>query len=235
MVDISQIKEQAALLKGKGFILNKDGEHFSCRVVIPGGKISAKQSQKVSEVCEQFGQGSFYFTQRLNIEIPGIEYSNLDAVAEALREVGLSIGSTGPRPRPITTCKGAVCKFSLYDTEALTNLLNEKIYQGYYDTTLPSKLRIVVSGCSNNCSMPHIGCIGIIGKKTNQVAITLGGMSARKQYLGREIQGLYTVDEAIVLIEKAINYYKDYGNKGERFAQMIERLGFETVEKALIG
>lgn len=60
-------------------------------------------------------------------------------------------------------------------------------------------------------------------------------MAARKQSLGREIQGLYTLDEATGIIEKAIQYYKEHGNKGERFAQMIERIGFETVEKALIG
>ncbi|KTE90669.1 nitrite reductase [Desulfitobacterium hafniense] len=229
------LQEQSALLKGKGFLLNKDGVHFSCRVVVPGGKMNAQQSKRVSEICTQYGSGYFYLTQRENIEIPGILLDNLNEVSQYLAEVGLSIGSTGPRPRPITTCKGAVCKFSLYDTEGYTSQLNEKIYKGYYDVTLPGKLRIITSGCFNNCSMPHVGCIGIIGKKKDQVAISLGGMAARKQFLGQEIQGLYTLDEATGIIEKAIQYYKEHGNKGERFAQMIERLGFETVEKALIG
>ena len=231
---MSTIQEQAALLKGKGYILNKDGEHFSCRVVVPGGKMTAQQSLKVSEVCEKYGNGYFYLTQRENIEIPGLNPEDLEKVAQALQESGLSIGSTGPRPRPITTCKGTVCKFGLYDTDAFTSFLNEKIYKGYYDVTLPAKLRIITSGCFNNCSMPHIGCIGIIGKKREQVAISLGGLAGRKQHLGREIKGLYTLEEATAIVEKAINFYKENGQKGERFALMLERMGLETVEKALI-
>lgn len=54
-----------------------------------------------------------------------------------------------------------------------------------------------------NCSMPQIGCIGLYGKKSNQVDLTLGGISARKQYFGQEIQGLYSLEEAIDLIEKS--------------------------------
>jgi dissimilatory sulfite reductase (desulfoviridin) alpha/beta subunit len=232
---MSFTNEEISMLKGKGYLLNKDGEHFSFRVVAPGGKLNVQEAQKVTEVCEKYGQGYFMFTERKNIEIPGIDYSNLEEASQVLAEVGLMTGSTGSRPRPVTACNGSVCKFALFDTDAYTAKLNERFYKGFYDAALPSKLRIVVSGCFNKCSMPQIGCIGVYGKKLNQVALTLGGMSARKQYLGQEIQGTYTLDEASDLIEKAILYYQENGQKGERMAQMIDRIGFETVEKALIG
>lgn len=180
---MTMTNEQASILKGKGYILNKDGEHFSCRVVVPAGKINAQEAKKITEVSETYGQGYFMFTQRQNIEIPGIEYTNLEKATQALAEVGLTIGSTGSRPRPVTSCNGSVCKFCLYDTDALTVKLNERFYKGFYDVALPSKLRIIISGCPNSCSMPQIGCIGVYGKKLNQVVLTLGGMSARKQYL----------------------------------------------------
>ena len=34
--------------------------------------------------------------------------------------------------------------------------------------------------------------------------------------------------------EKAILFFRDNGLKGERFAETIERIGFENVEKALL-
>lgn len=36
------------------------------------------------------------------------------------------------------------------------------------------------------------------------------------------------------VIEKAILFFRDNGMKGERFAETIERIGFENVEKELI-
>lgn len=41
-------------------------------------------------------------------------------------------------------------------------------------------------------------------------------------------------EEALNVIEKAILFFRDNGLKGERFAETIERIGFENVEKALL-
>ena len=42
-------------------------------------------------------------------------------------------------------------------------------------------------------------------------------------------------DEVLEVIEKAILLFRDEGIKGERFADTVERLGFDYVEKKLIG
>ena len=41
-------------------------------------------------------------------------------------------------------------------------------------------------------------------------------------------------EEALDVIEKAILFFRDNGIKGERFAETIERIGFENVEKQLL-
>jgi NAD(P)H-nitrite reductase large subunit len=41
-------------------------------------------------------------------------------------------------------------------------------------------------------------------------------------------------EEALDTIEKAILLYREKGKTGERFAQMVERLGFETVAEELL-
>ena len=69
--------EQKIALKGKGYIEIKGENAFACRVVAPAGKLTAEQAKKVAEVSEKYGKGVFYFTQRLNIEIPWVAYENL--------------------------------------------------------------------------------------------------------------------------------------------------------------
>ena len=41
-------------------------------------------------------------------------------------------------------------------------------------------------------------------------------------------------EEALNIIEKAILLYREQGQPGERFANMIERIGFENVERQLM-
>ena len=94
---------------------------------------------------------------------------------------------------------------------------------------LPNKFRIEVSGCRNGCTKPLLGCISLQGRKPDQVAIMMGGISGKDHIIGRELPGLYSISEAFDIIEKAISYYREKGIQGERFAQTVERIGFETV------
>lgn len=226
--------EQLMAAKGQGFLPLKDKIHFACRILIPAGHMSKTHSDKIGELAEKYGRGYFTLTQRLDVEIPWVTYENMDALKAELLEVGLEVGGTGPRVRPILTCKGNVCRLGLYDTEAVALEMHERFYKKYYPTKLPNKIRIGISGCFNSCSKPQTMCIGLQGKKTGQVAVIIGGMFGREKALGRELTGLYTVEEALDIIERGIIFFKDNANAGERFATMVTRLGFETVEKAML-
>lgn len=226
--------EQMMAAKGQGFIPQKDKEHFACRVVVPAGHLTKKQSDKLGEIAEQYGRGYFAMTQRLGVEIPWIKYEDIENVKEALREVELENGGTGPRVRPIHTCKGTVCKFGLYDTDATAVEMYERFYKKYYETKLPGKLRLGLCGCKNSCSKPQLACIGIVGKKLGKVAIYIGGMFAGDKYIGKELEGIYDVQEALEIIERGILFFKENAEAGERFAKMVDRIGFETVQAAML-
>lgn len=225
--------EQKKVLKGQGYIAYKDGVHFSCRVQINAGRMNAQETRKITEVSEIYGRGYFTLTQRLNVEIPWLKYQDLENVARELKEAGLSIGSTGMRARPVHTCKGDVCQVSFFNTAEVAEQINEQFYKGKYDVVLPNKFRIALSGCRNSCSKPQLGCIGIQGRKPGQVAITIGGMFGKEHFVGRELPELYSIGEALIIVEKALDYYRENGQKGERFARMVERVGFETVANFL--
>ncbi|MBC2857142.1 sulfite reductase subunit beta (hemoprotein) [Cetobacterium sp. 2A] len=221
-------------LRGQGFLSLKDGCHFSVRIVIPAGQMTKEFSTKITEISEKYGRGYFTLTQRLDVEIPFVKYEDLDLVREELTKSGLIVGGTGKRVRSIHTCKGTVCRFGLYDTEKMTKDFTERFYKKYYDIVLPNKFRIAIAGCKNSCPKPQMSDLGIIGRKLGLVGIFIGGMNGSTQITGKEIAGLYTLEEAGDVVERAINFYKEHGEMGERFPKMVERLGFELVEKELI-
>lgn len=230
---MSLSNEQKNELKGKGFISMKDNVHFSCRVVVSAGKVNAAQAAKLSDISSAYGQGYLTFTQRLNVQIPWLKLEDLDAVAKELASVGLSVGGTGMRVRPAQICKGTVCKYGLFDTEKIAEQINMRFYDAYYSVKLPSKFKIQVSGCPNNCSKPQFGCIALQGRSIDKVAIFIGGMSGRNTMIGQQITGLFSLPEAMDIIEKSIRFYREQGVPGERFAKMVERMGFAKVEAAI--
>lgn len=227
-------KEEILSAKNRGFLPLKDKEHFACRIVIPAGHMTKAYAEKIVTIAETYGRGYYTHTQRLDVEIPWVHYEDIDAISESLAEVGLETGGTGRRIRPIHTCKGNVCRVGLYDTEGLALKMHERFYKGYYNTTFPSKMTLTLSGCFNTCSRAPLASIGLVGKKMNQVAVVIGGTFAREQHVGRELQGLYTVDVALDIVERGITFYLENGQEGERFSDMVKRVGFEKVEEAML-
>ena len=142
--------EQIALVKGKGFLLNRGSDCFSGRLVPTGSVFSAEELKTVAEIAEKFGNGKIAFTSRLNAEIVGIPFDKIDAAIAYAEEHGLAFGGTGAKIRPITACKGTTCVYGNIDTQALAKELHDRYYIGWTDLKLPHKFKIGVGGCPNS-------------------------------------------------------------------------------------
>ena len=83
-------------------------------------------------------------------------------------------------------------------------------------------------------------CIGschfdAIEDGTNGYKVYIGGRWGKKITMGRTLNKIFTSKEEIIkLVEKAILFYREQGKTGERFAETVERLGFENVEAQLL-
>ncbi len=62
----------------------------------------------------------------------------------------------------------------------------------------------------------------------------IGGRWGRITRFGTPLPGLYTEEETLDMIERAILLFRDRGRKGERFAAMIDRIGEEEAINALL-
>lgn len=284
--------EEVSRVKGLGFLRDKNTEDkFNCRILTVNGKVTADFMRAVAEASEKFGCGEVAFTSRMTVEIQGIPYGNIDSFIEFIHSKGLECGGTGPKVRPVVSCKGTTCQYGLIDTFALSKEIHEKFYKGYHNVKLPHKFKIAVGGCPNNCVKPDINDLGIIGQKVPMVdedkcvgcqlcvkgcpignikienrkavidttacnhcgrciplckigtlgikkqgyRIFIGGRWGKKVARGIPFNKIFeTQEEVLATIEKTINFYKDNGTSGERFADTIARIGFENVEKNIL-
>jgi dissimilatory sulfite reductase (desulfoviridin) alpha/beta subunit len=64
--------------------------------------------------------------------------------------------------------------------------------------------------------------------------ITIGGRWGKKVRIGTQLDGTFTKDETMDIIEKTILLFKDKGLPGERLSTMIERFGVTVTEQMLV-
>ena len=286
--------EQIAKVKGYGCLRDKRYDDvFNVRVITRNGRISTDEQRAIAEAADKFGSGFVAMTTRLTIEIQGVPYDNIPALMDFLEKHGLETGGTGPKVRPVVSCKGTTCVFGLIDTFSLSEKIHNRFYVGYHRVTLPHKFKIAVGGCPNNCVKPELNDIGIIGQRPHMIDLDkcrgcgkcsvelacpmkavsvqdgkvyvdsaicnncgrciskcpfgafdrsesgyrmyIGGRWGKKSAVARPLGKLFrTEDEILDAIERAIIIFRDEGIKGERFADTIERLGFDYVEGKII-
>lgn len=279
-------------VKAQGFLLNRGTNHFSGRVITKNGVLTANQLKTLSEASVKFGNGNVTFTSRLTVEVPSIAYDNIESFQKYIAKAGMVTGGTGPKVRPIVSCKGTTCVFGLYDTQALAQEIHTRFYEGYRHVVLPHKFKIGVGGCPNNCVKPDINDLGIVGQRVPKFCAELcksckncnvslscpmdaakmehgalsidaeacnncgrclskctfnaiektetlyrvyvGGRWGKLTRMGTPISKLFTHDEILDVVEKALLLFKSKGETGERFGETIDRLGIEEVHNLLI-
>lgn len=286
--------EEVKRLKGLGCLWDKrTDDKFNVRVITGNGKISTDTHRLILDAADRFGSGEVAMTTRLTLEIQDVPYANIEPLMAYLAEHGLESGGTGPKVRPIVSCKGTTCQYGLIDTYALSEKIHKRFYQGYHQVKLPHKFKIAVGGCPNNCVKPDLNDLGIIGQRvidydfdkcrgckvcqiekacpihvahcedgrlqvdtehcnhcgrcagkcpfgvTDQYKtgykVYIGGRWGKRFANGRPLNHFFTSEEEVMdMVERTILFFRWQGQPGERFADTVNRLGFETVQEALL-
>jgi dissimilatory sulfite reductase (desulfoviridin) alpha/beta subunit len=158
--------EDITRVKGLGCLRDKTTEDcFNVRVITRNGKITAEESRAIADAAVKYGSGEIAVTTRQTIEIQRVPYDKIDSLIKDLAKSGLETGGTGPKVRPIVSCKGTTCVFGLIDTFSISREIHERFYKGYHGVKLPHKFKIAVGGCPNNCVKPDINDLGIVGQR----------------------------------------------------------------------
>ena len=110
-------------------------------------------------------------------------------------------------------------------------------------TNCPMKAPSLVDGkisidpeICNKCGRCHGKCpFGAFEKAEQGYKVCIGGRWVKKTAMGKPLSKIFTSeDEVMDVLEKTLILFRDEGIKGERFADTVNRLGFDYVEKNLL-
>ena len=151
--------DYASLKKG-GFMRQKQKGKFSLRLGVTGGNLTAENIATVARVAEKYGQGYVHMTSRQGIEIPFIDFKDIEEVKAELAKGGVRPGVCGPRVRTVTACQGnAVCPSGCIDSYEIAKEFDKR----YFGRELPHKFKFGVTGCQNNCLKAEENDLGVKG------------------------------------------------------------------------
>lgn len=147
-------------LKKGGFMRQKQKGKFSLRIGVVGGNLTAENLSTVAKVAEKYGKGYVHMTSRQGVEIPFIDFSQVEEVKAELEKGGVRPGVCGPRVRTVTACQGSeICPSGCIDSYGIAVELDKR----YFGRELPHKFKFGVTGCQNNCLKSEENDVGIKG------------------------------------------------------------------------
>lgn len=72
---------------------------------------------------------------------------------------------------------------------------------------------------------------GTIGAQSRGFRVQLGGKLGRHPRLAKELDGIFSEDEVLAIVEQCIKFYKEKSKHGERFAELLNNADIEEILK----
>ena len=91
---------------------------------------------------------------------------------------------------------------------------------------------MAVSGCKLSCSESWVRDVGLIGFPEGWT-LTIGGNVGMLPRIGKELTTGLDDDQAMVAVDKVVQFYITNAKRGERLGKMIERIGLAPFKEAL--
>lgn len=200
------------------------------------GDASSAQMRMMAWLAEQYGHDELRISHEQNVILPHVHKSDVPAVYDALRKVGLATANIG-LISDIIACPGMdYCALAT----ARSIPVAQQIATRFDDLALEHEigpLKIKISGCINACGHHHMGHIGILGLEKSGVEsyqITLGGDGTQTASIGERAGPGFAFDEILPAIERLIFTYLDLRNASdETFLAAYRRLGKAPFKAAL--
>ena len=211
-----------------GAILQRDKKSYAIVPRTPVGLVSPEVLEAISSVVRKYNIPVTKITSGQRLALIGMKRDEVDQVWHDLKmEVGPAIELC---VHYVQACPGTdVCKFGVRNSLGL-GLELEKLYVGM---DLPAKVKIGVSGCPFCCAESYVRDVGLIGRKKGWV-VTFGGNSGGRPRIGDVIAEDVSDADAVILVRRCLEYYRDNMEKKLRTARFVERTGIEAIRQAVL-
>lgn len=216
----------------KGAILQRDKTTYAVAPHLPCGLVSPAMLRKIADVAEKFGAAALKCTSAQRIAIVGVKEADVEAIWAEFGESGRHGHLFGDCVRSVKACPGTqFCKRARQDSLAVGLELDKR----WHGQKMPGKLKMGVSGCPNQCAETPIKDIGLVGAR-NGWMIYVGGSGGSCARLADLLSVKeFSTEDALLIVEKVVAYYREKARPGERIGEMMDRLGGIGKMKNAIG
>lgn len=212
----------------KGAILQRDKKTYAIVPRTPVGLVTPDVLEALARVGRKYEIPVMKITSGQRIALVGLEEAQVDQVWDDLKmDIGPAVGLC---VHYVQACPGtAVCKLGVRDSLGL-GLELENMFVG---KELPAKLKVGVSGCTMCCAESYVRDVGLIGKRKGWTMVVGGNASGRPRIADVLAEEL-SRQEAIELVNRFLDFYRDNSGKRSRSAMMLKKIGIDAVKDAVL-
>lgn len=203
------------------------------------GDADANVLDAVAELADQFSAGEARITHEQNLTLPWVHASDLPALYERARALGLAQPNIGLISDMIACPGGDYCSLANARSLPIAAALTE-MYQDIDEVTDLGPIDLHMSGCINSCGHHHSGHIGILGvdkdgKEWYQV--TLGGSDGSTlsgpAHAGKVVGPSFSAAEVPGVVEAILDTYRALRlSAAEHFIDTLRRVGHDPFKQA---
>ncbi|MDR0214907.1 MAG: nitrite/sulfite reductase [Comamonas sp.] len=211
------------------------------RVGFAPGDADADTIDALAQLAEQFSAGEARLTHDQNLMLPWVFESDLPALYEAARALGLAQPNIGLLTDMIACPGGDFCALANARSLPIAAAITER-YQDLDEVFDLGPIDLHMSGCINSCGHHHSGNIGILGVDKDGkewYQITLGGADGSTlsgpAIAGKAVGPSFSAAEVPDVIEAVLSTFRELRKPGEFFIDALRRIGHDPFKAAANG
>ena len=203
------------------------------------GDITADQMEAAAALAERYSHAELRVTHEQNLLLPWVHASDLPALYEAARRLGLAQANIGLVSDMIVCPGGDFCSLANARSLPIAAALTE-LFHDIDEITDLGPIDLHMSGCINSCGHHHSGHIGILGvdkdgKEWYQV--TLGGSDGSAlsgpATPGKVVGPSFSAAEVPDVVEAVLDTYRALRHSAaEAFIDTLRRVGHDPFKQA---
>ena len=208
------------------------------RVGFAPGDADADTIDALAQLAEQFSASEARLTHEQNLMLPWVFESDLPALYEAARKLGLAQPNIGLLTDMIACPGGDFCALANARSLPIAAAITER-YQDLDELWDLGPIDLHMSGCINSCGHHHSGHIGILGVDKDGkewYQITLGGSDGTRlsgpALAGKVVGPSFSAAEVPDVIEAILDTYRAQRKGGELFIDTLRRVGHDPFKAA---
>ncbi len=222
-----------------GFHPQKQAGRYYVGVVVPVGRMTSAQMRGLADIAARYGSGDLRLTIFQNVLIPDLSEADVEAVQDALRDLGFHYETEDVRSGLVACTGAAGCPYANTHTKEHALTLGEYLAA---QVPMDQPINIHFTGCPNSCAQHYCGDIGLLGvpvkredgTRVDGCTIVLGGGMDQDQGLARELVRSLPFDEVPPLLAHVLKTYLRERTGQESFTAFTRRHDTDTLRSLFL-